>query len=230
MRSVGRSKLLRLALAYSFICGQLVLAAPQGEQVTNGQATFNRQGSLTEITASNNAIINYQQFNIASGQTIQLIQPDSSSRVLNRVLSSDPTRIDGSLLANGQVYIVNPSGVFFGSEAIINTAGLFAAAADISNDDFLNQINLFTNVRGSVINQGTIESKAVYLIGRQVANFGTILSPNGVVVMAARLLGVLRFVDLRIGCATEFAAPNHQRVLEHPAAFEIRQQRCCGSI
>jgi filamentous hemagglutinin family protein len=161
-------------------------AEPNGGQVVSGDATITQQGNTTLIHQNSaNAIINFQQFNIGAGQTVQFIQPDSSSRVLNRVLSADPTRIDGTLLANGQVYIVNPSGVFFGNQAVVNTAGLFAAAGNISNDDFLKQINLFTDVRGSVINEGSIQSKAVYLIGQKVANFGSIVAPDGVVILAA---------------------------------------------
>ena len=185
IRRMARSKLLRVAVTYSFICGQLVLAAPQGEQVVNGQAAFNRQGSLTEITASHNAIINYQSFDIHTHETVRFIQPSAAARVLNRIQGPDPTTIAGSLIANGQVYIVNPAGVLFTETARIDVARLVAAAASISNQDFLSNIDRFTDVHGSVVNHGQINADFVGLVGRHVANYGTILAPEGMIAMVA---------------------------------------------
>jgi hypothetical protein len=105
--------------------------------------------------------------------------------VLNRVLGTDPTQIDGSLLANGLVYIVNPAGVFFGGKAIIDVGGLIAAAGDLSDADFLAGVDHFTNLTGSVENRGAIEAGAVALLGRTVANHGNIVARNGTIAMVA---------------------------------------------
>ena len=96
-----------------------VWAAPQGEQVVAGTADFVQEGNLTTITTSDQSIITYDSFDIAAQETVRFLQPNEQSRVLNRILSSgDGTQIDGTLLANGHVYIVDPSGVFFGEGAI----------------------------------------------------------------------------------------------------------------
>src|SRR5262245_52025714 len=84
-----------------------------GEHVVAGKATFDRNGDITTIHASNGAIINYDQFSVWANEELHFIQPSSDARVLNRVLG-DATHIDGGLFANGIVYIVNPAGVFFG--------------------------------------------------------------------------------------------------------------------
>jgi len=60
-------------VACSFVCAQPVSAVPQDQQVVNGQASFNRQGSLTLITAEHNAIINYQSFDISAHETVQFV-------------------------------------------------------------------------------------------------------------------------------------------------------------
>ena len=86
---------------------------PQGSQVVAGSAHVNQQGNYTGITASNGAVINWQSFNIGQGQTVQFFQPDANSRVLNRVSGPDPSRIAGTLLSNGIVYITNAAGVYF---------------------------------------------------------------------------------------------------------------------
>ncbi|MBX3375928.1 MAG: filamentous hemagglutinin N-terminal domain-containing protein [Phycisphaeraceae bacterium] len=158
---------------------------PQGGQVVSGSGSIQQNGNFTGITAGNNTIINWQSFNIGQGQTVQFFQPSATSRVLNRVTGPDPSTIAGSLIANGIVYIANPAGVYFAHGSLVNVGGIYAAAGQITNADFLNNVNRFTTGPGSVQNHGTINAGAAHLIGRQAANFGTINAPGGVVTMTA---------------------------------------------
>src|SRR5665213_1689172 len=116
----------------------------QVDRVSRGTATFSTSGSLTTITASNRAIINYKQFDIANGETVQFVQPSRRSRVLNRIMSNAPSLLDGTLLANGIVYFVNPAGVMFGPHSIVNVSGIIAAAGNITDNDFLSGANHFS--------------------------------------------------------------------------------------
>ena len=162
------------------------LAQPRNPRVVAGSASFSQNGNVTTVLAANRTIINYSSFNIAAGQTVRFIQPSASSAVLNRVLSMMPTTINGTLQSNGIVYVVNPAGIIFGQGAIINAGQFVAAAAHMSDADFLNSRNVFTSSGGRLDNFGHIEgSTGVSLVGGQVANFGTIVSPQGSVVMAA---------------------------------------------
>ncbi|MFN0134007.1 MAG: beta strand repeat-containing protein, partial [Phycisphaerales bacterium] len=164
------------------------LAGPEGAQVVRGNATINQAGAITTIQAGNNAIINYQRFNIGTGETVRFVQPNATSRVLNRVTGGDPTQINGSLFSNGIVYISNPSGIFFGGRAIVSVGGLTAAAGTITNDDFLRGNDRFTGVSGAVVNNGTIEAGlggSVNLIGQYVSNHGNIVVEAGTVTMTA---------------------------------------------
>ncbi|MEX0742135.1 MAG: filamentous hemagglutinin N-terminal domain-containing protein, partial [Phycisphaeraceae bacterium] len=159
--------------------------SPQGANPVHGNVAIYKDGQLMQIHASNNAVIDYESFNIGAGYTVEFIQPGQMSRVLNRVISGDPTRIDGNLTANGQVYIASPGGIFFGNNAVIDVAGLVAGAGNISDSDFLQGNDRFTNMSGSVINDGTIQGKAIALLGDYVANRGTIIAPEGMVTMSA---------------------------------------------
>lgn len=161
-----------------------VLAGPEGEQVVRGNATFSRNGDLTTIHAGHNSIINYNSFNIAGHETVRFVQPDASSRVLNRINGVAPSIIDGSLLANGNVYIVNPAGVMFGKDAIVNVGGIFAAAGHLSDENFLAGVNHFQNVQGAVTNDGAIDAGVAHLIGRQVTNNGVILADDAMTMVA----------------------------------------------
>lgn len=159
-----------------------------GEQVVSGQARFVRFGNNVTITAANNTIINYGSFNIRAGESVNFVQPDALARVLNRINSAEPSRIDGSLSANGRVYIVNPAGVYFGPGSVVNSGSIFAAAGNLSNADFLRNINRFTDVKGSVVNEGSITTApggVAALVGSAARNFGSISAPQGTIIMAS---------------------------------------------
>ena len=179
---------LKVLLSLLIVMAQLprpVFAEPTGEEVIQGDVTFARDGDVTTITAGHNSIIQYSGFDIAVNETVQFIQPSAQARVLNRIMGGYPTTIEGSLLANGIVYLVNPAGVLFTPTAIVDVGGIYAAAANLSNRDFLGGNNLFLNAGGTVTNWGTIRGNAVHMVGLQVANHGSILVNSGAVTMVA---------------------------------------------
>ncbi|MBL9141105.1 MAG: filamentous hemagglutinin N-terminal domain-containing protein, partial [Phycisphaerae bacterium] len=108
-------------------------------------------------------------------------------RILNRINSASPTSIMGSVSSNGRVYFINRAGVVFGKEARIDVAGLFAAAGNITNGDFIAGRDRVTGMQGQVRNHGVINGgKEVVLAGRSVVNTGTIeTGAGGLVAMVA---------------------------------------------
>ncbi|HXJ55835.1 MAG TPA: filamentous hemagglutinin N-terminal domain-containing protein [Verrucomicrobiae bacterium] len=170
-----------LSLVVMFLASPSLQAAATGARVVRGQATITQDGVNTLIHAGNNAIINYRTFNIAAGETVRFIQPSARSRVLNRVQGDVPSVIDGRLLANGHVYIVNPAGIHFGHGAQVSVRGLVAAAGQMTDRDFVGGVNRFTGLKGDVANEGRIEASAVHLAGQHVANDGLIQAERGVV-------------------------------------------------
>ena len=172
-------------LLVGILAGSVSLASPQGATPRAGDVDIAQSGATTTITAGHNAIIDYQSFNIARHETVRFIQPSATARVLNRVLNGQATQINGRLLSNGHVYLLNPAGIYFGNDAIVNVGHLTAAAGTITNSDFLAGVDRFTHVDGSVINTGTIEGRTITLIGNHVANRGLIVAPQGMVTMAA---------------------------------------------
>jgi filamentous hemagglutinin family protein len=134
------------------------LAGPpdvQVKSVTRGTATFDRSGSTLNIRVSDRAIIDYARFNLGKDSTVRFIQPSASSRVLNRIESRTPSTINGRLQSNGIVYFLNPSGVLFGPNAVIDVGRMYAVGGRISDEDFLQNNNRFQTT-GPVVNQGQI--------------------------------------------------------------------------
>lgn len=185
-------------------------AAPAGENVVHGEATFTRDGNETLIeTGTDETIVDYDGFDILVDEIVRIDQPNADSRILNRVPFGDPSQIDGSLLSNGIVYILNPAGVFVGDTAIIDVNGLVAAAGNLSNEDFLAGNDLFTLSGDLTIAEGArIEAAdSVALLGRRVENFGTILAQGGYVVFVAGDNAVLGKLDGRLAIRVDGGDP-----------------------
>ncbi|KAG1389835.1 hypothetical protein G6F59_015411 [Rhizopus arrhizus] len=56
--------------------------------------------------------VDWQSFSIGKGNSVTFNQPGRDSVALNRVLGPDVSVIQGALNANGQVFLVNPTGRF----------------------------------------------------------------------------------------------------------------------
>ena len=167
-------------------------AGPTGGNVVGGSGSINQAGLNTTVNQTTGSMaINWQSYNLSANERVQYIQPDSSSISLNRILSHNGSEIHGRIVANGQVILVNPNGVFFGPTSQINVGGLIASGLDISPTDFMNGDYIFNEVlgtNGAVINSGLINASLggnVALIGKQVKNEGVINAKLGAVNMAA---------------------------------------------
>ena len=169
----------------------VVLANPAGPDVVGGQATVSGLGtSHVAITqASQLAIVNWQQFNIAPNEVTQFIQPNVQAIALNRIFDQNPSQIFGSLQANGSVILLNPNGIMFGPNAQVNVGGLIASSLNLSNANFLAGHYLFqgSGIEGPVKNMGAINGShdGVYLLAPSVENSGIITSSQGNIVLAA---------------------------------------------
>lgn len=213
--TIARNRMVA-ALATAF-AAQLALAAapaptalPTGGQVVAGQASIQQAGAAMTIRqATDQAILNWQTFNIGASASVNFIQPGASSVALNRVLGSDPSAIYGQLTANGQVFLVNPSGVLFGPGARVDVGGLVASTLAIRDADFLDRNYRFTRdgATAAVVNQGEIAGRYVALLAPEVRNDGVIAARMGTAALAAGdavTLGISgqRLVDVQVDQAS----------------------------
>lgn len=201
--SIGNTSLNRLTLA---ILGSLAFSSsyaadlPAGGAVKYGSGTIsqpaNQQMQINQ--SSDKLAIEWQSFNIAEGNKVNFQQPNSNSIALNRVVGTEGSKVMGQLNANGRVFLVNPNGVLFGSNAQVNVGGLVASTQDLTTTNFsLGKYNFSGgNSPASVVNQGTITAKdggAVVLLGGQVSNQGNIQANLGSVKLAAGKATTLDF-------------------------------------
>ena len=156
-------------------------ALPTNGIVKSGSASISQTSNTMNVNqSSNNAIISWNKFNIGSKATVNFNQPSSSSNTLNRVRSSDPSRIYGNLNANGNIFFINPNGVLVGKSGSINVGGLVASTMNMGNNDFNKQnYNFNSSSKSSIINYGNVNSKYVALLSSDVKNYGSISATSG---------------------------------------------------
>ena len=156
-------------------------------------------GQVTVYQNQQNAIINWQTFNIGSNSSVYFNQQGNSSwTALNRIWDANPTQIYGRLKADGNIFLINQNGILFGPGSRVNVNGLVASALDIIDANFLNNDLEFTlnnyqalsnpNTLAAVSSFGDIEAANggyAFLFAPRVENFGTINAPAGQVGLAA---------------------------------------------
>ncbi len=146
-----------LAAAICLSLTQSVWAMPSGGSVASGTVTVNGGDfadpvSEQTIAAANGAaIINWNAFGIASGESLTFNTVNGA--LLNRVTGANVSEIFGTLTQTGAnpMFLVNPNGILVGSGATINASNLVLSTLNIDDQDFL---------RGNYIfNAGSQEAK-----------------------------------------------------------------------
>ncbi|WP_416908651.1 MAG: YDG domain-containing protein [Polymorphobacter sp.] len=181
--------------------------------IVSGATLTGTNGTITTITQNaNRAVVEWTNgLTVPAGSTLNFAQPDAASVILNQVSGGAPTSIDGSIVANGQVWILNSSGMIIGSEGSINTKGfLFSSGSPIgtaldpnstdsyASDNYQLFLNGSTKIRVNIAkvatsappidNNGNITADSegyVVFLGRQMSNAGTITAPSGSVILTA---------------------------------------------
>jgi filamentous hemagglutinin family protein len=163
---------------------------PEGGQVVAGSASISRQAqTLTVQQSSPQLALDWQNFSVAAGHTVQFVQPSAQSVALNRVLGTEASVLQGSLLANGQVFLLNPNGILFAPGARVQVGGLLASTLTMDTADFLGgRYALSGPSTQAVVNQGLLQAAnggSVALVAARVENAGRIEAPQGQVLLAA---------------------------------------------
>lgn len=98
-------------------------------------ATVNPAGTAMNIEQqTDRVILNWDKFNVSEGNSVKFQQPSSSSIALNKIHQADPSKILGTVTANGQLYLVNKNGFVFGKDSQVNARGLVTSTLDISEE------------------------------------------------------------------------------------------------
>ncbi|MDF0605677.1 filamentous hemagglutinin N-terminal domain-containing protein [Neisseriaceae bacterium TC5R-5] len=228
---LGRDKLSsacrrELALLAAMTVSSTALAAelPTGGSIKLGSGSIdpvvNQQLNVQQ--SSSKLAIDWQSFDIGVGKQVNFQQPDSRAIALNRVVGTNGSQILGQLNANGRVFLINPNGVLFGSNARVNVGSLITSTLDVSVADFAAGNYHFqgNDKPTATTNQGmiTADGGAVVLLGGQVSNQGIIQANLGSVTLAAAKVITLDFagdglLNVRLSTAASNALAQNSGLL-----------------
>ncbi|WKA26110.1 filamentous haemagglutinin family protein [Bradyrhizobium roseum] len=119
----------------------------QGAKLPTEVTSGGRSNVIVEQTQSK-AILTWESFNVGRETDLYFNQTAGGANAnqwiaLNRVLdpSAAPSRILGTIKAEGQVYVINRNGIIFGGASQVNVGSLVASSLSLSNQQFMAGIN-----------------------------------------------------------------------------------------
>ena len=128
--------------------------------------------TMTVTGKKTNNILKWQDFSIGSSGTVNF----DSNNYLNLVNGSTKSEIYGTLTGGGNVYLINPNGVLFGSTAKVSVSGILGVStrpiADVDQTSFSSGgsplSGTASSLSGDIINQGKIQATSVKLEGDDI--------------------------------------------------------------
>ena len=199
-RSVHREFVSKVALTKSILLclslGISVFAAPMASYAlpqvgTGGSGTAvikNTSGSQMDITSkAKNNVINWQSFDISKPETVQFDQGDKTNNYLNLIQDNKGSLIEGTLKGGNNIYLINPNGVIFGADSVVNVGNLYvstrqldAAAAQSFADNGTNPLSSARGgANGDIVNLGKTVADYVLLEGQNITFTNKLSALNG---------------------------------------------------
>ena len=175
----------RLGVALVLALADFTLRAnPEGLTVKSGTAATTRNGSALQVTVSRNAVLDWRSFNVKAGESTTFVQPSAQAVVWNRIFDQNPSKIWGTLNANGYVVLMNQSGFYFGPNSVINVGGFLATTTPVTPPGMAVGPWDFTGAppTASIINYGQIKTTrggSIFLLAEKIENHGVLTAPDG---------------------------------------------------
>lgn len=159
-----------------------------------------------------NLFHSFSQFGVEARQTANFVVPDPSIlNILGRVTGGDPSVINGLIQVTGgnpNLFLLNPAGIVFGTDARLNVPADFTATTatriGFGNNNWFNAVGTndysaligtpsafafgTSGTPGAIINAGELavaEGKNLALLGGTVINTGQVIAPGGNITVAA---------------------------------------------
>lgn len=200
---------LRLVTAAPVLAQSIIPASDDtGTTVTQNGNQFDIQGGSLSSDETN-LFHSFQEFGIDSGQIANFLATPNMRNILGRVMGENSSIINGLIQMTGgtaNLYLMNPAGIVFGSDAQLNVPADFTATTATGIGFGNNWFNAFSNNNyqqfvgdpsqfafdlsqgGIIINGGELAvepGRDLALLGGQVVNTGELTASGGTITIAA---------------------------------------------
>ncbi len=206
-----------LSLAASCIFISLGILPSQAQPIapaTDGTGTsISPNGNRYDITGGSlsgdnaNLFHSFSQFGLDAGQVANFVSQPNIHNIFSRVVGGNVSRINGIIQVTGgnsNLFLMNPAGIIFGSNASLNVpasftattatgigfgAGWFNAMGKSNYTSLVGSPNAFaftTEQPGAIINSGnlSVNSGSLTLLGGTVVSTGQLSAPSGQITLA----------------------------------------------
>ncbi|MGL5194941.1 MAG: filamentous hemagglutinin N-terminal domain-containing protein, partial [Chroococcales cyanobacterium] len=216
------SPIIRIYIGWLFtlgLCGTIAIQPTQAQPIvpgtdTNTQVnpdgnTFNIEGGTLSEDGSN-LFHTFTEFGLSAGEIANFMSNPQIQNILTRINGGNPSIINGLIQVTGgqsNLFLMNPSGILFGSGASLNVPGSFmATTADrigLSGSDSVQwfdakQTNLYSSLVGNpsqfvfsmpeaaaIVNAGNLgvgPNQNLILLGGSVVSTGTLSAQGNLIV------------------------------------------------
>ncbi len=114
-------------------------------------------------TRGTNLFHSFQEFNVGEGRSVYFTNPAGIDNILTRVTGANPSNILGTLGVTGgnaNLFLINPNGIIFGSNARLDVGGSFTATT--ANAIKLGETGLFSASEPATSNLLTVRPSALF--------------------------------------------------------------------
>lgn len=105
--------------------------------IVNNSATLvnSTANSVTFRNNANAAIVNFNQLNIQRGESFNVLM-NANQSFLGRIHDINPSLLNGSFNAAGNLYFINANGIIIGKDATFNVGSLYAGTLNMTDELF----------------------------------------------------------------------------------------------
>lgn len=204
MKRSSENRKLAGKISISLIAGMfsvvpVACGAPVLDKVVSGGAEVNVADKVTNVTSSSqNNVIDWKDFSVAKGETVQFDGGAKANNYLNIVTGAATSQVDGAIKGGKDVYIVNPNGVIFGKDASIDVGNLYVSTRAASTVDLtgidgtsgdMRPLATSAAANADVVNMGKIQATQVRVEGASIRFLNTSDITANKVVLTANTAG-----------------------------------------
>ncbi len=179
-----------------------------GTAVVQAGAHYTIQGGSLSSDGAN-LFHSFSRFGLNAGEVANFLATPAIQNILGRVTGGEASVIDGRIQvtgSNANLFLLNPAGMVFGSNASLSVPASFTATTatgiGFGNSSWFHAAGTndypalvgsphsfaFTAPTGTLVNAGHLtvgQGHSITLLGSQVINTGTLTAPDGSITLAA---------------------------------------------